>query len=58
MKRSLRSRRIRAVLIPLNFIVVAAMLIGLTFGTPPTNVIAIVMMVTVAASIIAVLIER
>ncbi len=54
MKRSARSRRVRAVLIPLNLILATAMLIALVAGTPPVAVIAVPMAIVTAASIVAV----
>jgi hypothetical protein len=58
MERSLRSRRIRAVLIPLNFVLATGMLLSLVLGIPSVTAIAGVMVVATIASIIAVAIER
>jgi len=58
MKRSPRSRRLRAVLIPLNFAVGALMLFSLTTGALSPQLIAIPMLFVSAASIIAVALER
>ncbi len=57
MKRSPRSRRLRAVLIPLNFVLVTGMLLSLALGAPSVT-IAGAMIVTSVASIIAVIFER
>ena len=58
MKRSPRSRRIRAVLIPLNLVLATGMLLSLVLGAPSVTAIASVMVVATIASIIAVAIER
>jgi len=58
MKRSPRSNRIRAVLIPLNLVLATGMLLSLALGTPPVSAISIAMLITCAASIAAVLLER
>jgi hypothetical protein len=58
MKRSRRSNRIRRVLIPLNLVLATGMLLSLTLGTPSIPAIATAMVITTAASIIAVIFER
>jgi len=58
MKRSPRSRRLRAVLIPLNLVFATGMLLSLTLGSPTVTAIAAVMVITTVASIIAVIFER
>jgi hypothetical protein len=54
----LPSRRVRYFLAAMNFTVGGIMLVGLTFGTPDPTVVAIPFIIVVAASIVAVALER
>jgi hypothetical protein len=58
MKCSAPPAALRSILIPLNLLLATAVLIGLTFGTPPVMLIAIPMVIVTAASIVAVPLEQ
>ncbi len=55
MKPAPRSRRLRSVLIPLNLIIVTAMLSSLLFGTPPVTPIATALVIAAALSAVEIL---